>query len=165
MASNSKKRKLGDVVNGWIYSKGHVEKSFGMEIVSYVWKPKEVMHTYDIKLNRVVRFLNEQEAIDFCSKVNLALQPKNPQVCVERTIKNGEIEFHRPTISYSSTNVSKAFRLLPEVEVESMPTPQQCLANIQIKGDKWIEMYKDKFTSKPFSFNSDKLNITKEVSA
>ena len=165
MASNSKKRKLGDVVNGWIYSKGHVEKSFGMEIVSYVWKPKEVMHTYDIKLNRVVRFLNEQEAIDFCSKVNLALQPKNPQVCVERTIKNGEMEFHRPTISYSSTNVSKAFRLLPEVEVESMPTPQQCLANIQIKGDKWIEMYKDKFTSKPFSFNSDKLNITKEVSA
>ena len=39
MASNSKKRKLGDEVNGWVYSKGYVEKSFGMEIVSYVWKP------------------------------------------------------------------------------------------------------------------------------
>ena len=143
-----------------------MEKSFGMEIVSYVWKPKEVMHTYDVKqFHCAVRFLNEQEAIDFCSKVNLALQPKNPQVCVRRTIKNGEVEFHRPTVSYSSTNVSKEFRLLPEVEVESMPTPQQCLANIQIKGDKWIAMYKDKFTSKPFSFNQDKLNITEEVSA
>ena len=167
MASNSKKRKLGDEVNGWIYSKGSVTESFGMEIVSYVWKPKEVMHTYDIKQFRPakLRFLTEQEAIDFCSKVNLALQPKNPQVCVKRTIKNGEVEFHRPTISYSSTNVSKQFRLRPEVEVESMPTPQQCLANIQTKGDMWMEMYKDKFTIYPFPYNEDKMNITEEVSA
>ena len=165
MTSNSKKRKLGDEVNGWVYSKGRIEKSFGMEIVSYVWKPKEVMHTYDIKQFGGVKlsFLNEQEAIDFCSKANLALQPKNPQVCVKRTIKNGELQFHYPTVVYMSNNVTTEFTLRPEVEVESMPTPQQCLANIQTKGDMWIEMYKDKFTTLPFPYSQDKLNITQEA--
>lgn len=163
MASNSKKRKLGDVVNGWIYSKGYVEKSFGMEIVSYVWKPIEELYTYDI-IGYRVKFLNEQDAIDYCSAVNNAMRPNNSQACVYRTIKNGELIFDVPTISYNTNKVTSQFRLCPEVEVESMPTPQQCLANIQTKGDKWIEMNVDNFKSKPFPYNSDKLNIIKEVS-
>ena len=162
MASNSKKRKLGDVVNGWIYSKGYVEKSFGMEIINYLWKPKDPLFTYDFPMFSV-RFLNEQDAIDYCSKVNLALRPNNPQVCVKRTIKNGELIFDTPTIGYATTKVTGEFNLKAEVEVESMPTPQQCLANIQTKGVKWIEMYRDKFASTPFYYN-DQLNITKEVS-
>lgn len=164
MASNSKKRKLGDEVNGWVYSKGRVEKSFGMEIVSYVWKPIEELHTYDI-IGYNVRFLNEQDAIDYCSTVNNAMRPNNPQACVYRTVKNGELLFTTPTISYNSNNVTDGFRLKPDVEVESMPTPQQCLANIQTKGDKWIEMNVDKFKSVLFRYHSDKLNIVKEVSA
>lgn len=164
MASNSKKRKLGDEVNGWVYSKGRVEKSFGMEIVSYVWEPIEELHTYDI-IGYNVRFLNEQDAIDYCSAVNNAMRPNNPQACVYRKIKNGELLFTTPTISYNSNDVTDELRLKPDVEVESMPTPQQCLTNIQTKGVKWIEMNIDKFKSKPFRYNSDKLNITKEVSA
>jgi hypothetical protein len=164
MASNSKKRKLGDEVNGWVYSKGRIEKSFGMEIVSYVWKPIEELYTYDIR-GYSVKFLNEQDAIDYCSAVNNVMRPNNPQACVYRTIKNGELLFDTPTISYNSNNITNEFRLKPDVEVESMPTPQQCLANIQTKGDKWIEMNVDKFKSKPLRYNTDKLNITKEVSA
>ena len=162
MASNSKKRKLGDEVNGWVYSKGRVEISFGMEIVSYVWKPIEELHTYDIA-GHEVRFLNEQDAIDYCSAVNNAMRPNNPQACVRRTIKNGELTFDTPTISYYNEDVTCEFTLKPEVEVESMLTPQQCLANIQTKGDKWIEMHEDKFKSWPFLYYTDKLNITKEV--
>ena len=162
MASNSKKRKLGDEVNGWVYSKGYVQESFGMEIVSYVWKSVEDLHTYDIR-GYDVRFLNEQDAIDYCSAVNNAMRPNNPQACVRRTIKNGELLFDTPTISYNSNKITGEFILKPDVEVESMPTPQHCLANIQTKGEKWIEMYADKFSSKPFLYN-DKLNITKEVS-
>ncbi len=164
MASNAKKRKLGDEVNGWVYSKGDVEKSFGMEIVSYVWKPIEELYTYDI-IGYGVKFLNEQDAIDYCSAVNNAMRPNNPQACVHRTVKNGELTFDSPTIGYNSNDVTLEFILKPDVEVESMPTPQQCLVNIQVKGNKWTEMYRDKFTCRPFRYGSDALNITKEVSA
>jgi hypothetical protein len=126
------------------------------------------LHTYDIHgidSYHDVRFLNEQDAIDYCSAVNNALQPNNLQACVDRRIKNGELIFDTPVIGYNPNNVTSEFVLNPEVEVESMPTPQQCLTNLQVKGDKWMEMYVDKFTSKPFRYNSDKLNITREVSA
>jgi hypothetical protein len=162
MASNSKKRKLGDEVNGWVYSKGHVQKSFGMEIVSYVWKPIEKLHTYDI-IGYNVRFLNEQDAIDYCSAVNNAMRPNNLQVCVDRKIKNGELQFVTPTIRYKTNNVTTELNLHPNVEVESMSTPQQCLVNLQTKGDMWFEMHKDKFTTMPFGYREDKLNRTKEV--
>lgn len=162
MASNSKKRKLGDEVNGWVYSKGHVEKSFGMEIVSYVWKPIEKLYTYDI-IGYNVRFLNEQDAIDYCTKVNTVMRPNNLQVCVDREIKNGELQFITPIMSYRSKDVTHELNLHPNVEVESMSTPQQCLVNLQTKGDMWFEMHKDKFTIIPFRYRDEKLNRTKEV--
>ena len=162
MASNSKKRKLGDEVNGWVYSKGHVEKSFGMEIVSYIWKPIEELHTYDI-VGYHVRFLNEQDAIDYCTAVNNVMRPNNLQVCVDRNIKNGELQFVTPAIRYKNNIVTTELNLRPDVEVESMCTPQQCLVNLQTKGDMWFEMHKDKFLKEPFCYNGDKLNRTKEV--
>jgi hypothetical protein len=41
LASNAKQRKLGDVVNGWEYTKGNTTMSYGMEINDHDWKPVE----------------------------------------------------------------------------------------------------------------------------
>lgn len=54
LASDSMKRKVGDEVNGWIYSKGNIRESHGMEIVTYVWKPKEAVATYRVRINTIV---------------------------------------------------------------------------------------------------------------
>ena len=176
MASNSKKRKLGDIVNGWIYSKGSVTESFGMEIVNYTWKPKDELYTYDImvsygKTDRYsstqksklgMRFLNEQDAIEYIQQLNAISMPKNPQVCTNRKVKNDAILFVAPIYEYKAVDVTNRMTVNATVEVETIPTPQQCLSYIQSKGHKWMEMYKDKMM---FSFGSyATLNFT-EVSA
>ena len=176
MASNSKKRKLGDVVNGWIYSKGHVTKSFGMEIVNYTWIPKDELYTYDImvsygktdrysstrKSNLGMRFLNEQDAIEYIQQLNAISMPKNAQVCTNRKVKNDAILFVAPIYEYEAVDVTSRMTVNATVEVETIPTPQQCLSYIQSKGHKWMEMYEDKMW---FSFTGyNVLNFT-EVSA
>ncbi len=176
MASNSKKRKIGDVVNGWIYSKGHVEKSFGMEIVNYTWKPKDKLFTYDIKVTHGktdrysstqacklgMRFLNEQDAIEYIQQLNAISMPKNTQVCTNRKVKNDTLEFVAPVFGYKTVEVTDRMTVYARVEIECIPTPQQCLAYIQSKGNKWMEMYEDKMYLSFTGYNL--LNYT-EVSA
>lgn len=63
LASNAKQRKLGDVVNGWEYTKGITTMSYGMEINDHDWKPVEqvswwsvyvrVPYSNDYNINRV----------------------------------------------------------------------------------------------------------------
>ena len=48
LASNAKQRKLGDKVNGWLYTKGTTTMSYGMEINDHDWKPIETVTTYRV---------------------------------------------------------------------------------------------------------------------
>jgi len=44
--TNSKKRKEGDIVNGWVYTKTRSRQSYGHEIADFVWNPQEEQKDY-----------------------------------------------------------------------------------------------------------------------
>ena len=44
--TNSKKRKEGDIVNGWVYTKTRSRQSYGHEIADFVWHPQEEQKDY-----------------------------------------------------------------------------------------------------------------------
>lgn len=44
--TNSKKRKEGEVANGWVYTKTRSRKSYGHEIADFVWVPQEEINDY-----------------------------------------------------------------------------------------------------------------------
>lgn len=44
--TNSKKRKEGDIVNGWVYTKVRARMSHGHEIADFVWHPQEAQVDY-----------------------------------------------------------------------------------------------------------------------
>jgi hypothetical protein len=50
LASNAKQRKLGDVVNGWKYTKGRTRMSYGMEINDHDWKPVEQLQWWSVRV-------------------------------------------------------------------------------------------------------------------
>tara|TARA_B100001094_G_scaffold323049_1_gene373295 strand:+ start:928 stop:2487 length:1560 start_codon:yes stop_codon:yes gene_type:complete len=50
LASNAKQRKLGDVVNGWEYTKGRTRMSYGMEINDHDWKPVEQLQWWSVRV-------------------------------------------------------------------------------------------------------------------
>tara|TARA_R100000353_G_scaffold52727_1_gene42036 strand:+ start:2433 stop:3692 length:1260 start_codon:yes stop_codon:yes gene_type:complete len=49
LVSVAKQRKLGDVVNGWVYTKGQVTEQYGVEICSHEWEPVEPVFRYTVK--------------------------------------------------------------------------------------------------------------------
>ena len=46
LVSVAKQRKLGDVVNGWVYTKGQVTEKYGVEICDHEWEPAEPVFRY-----------------------------------------------------------------------------------------------------------------------
>lgn len=44
--TSSKKRKEGDEVNGWVYTKTRSRQSYGHEIADFVWEPKDTIKDY-----------------------------------------------------------------------------------------------------------------------
>jgi len=49
LVSVAKQRKLGDVVNGWVYTKGIVTEQYGVEICHHEWEPVEPVNQYIVK--------------------------------------------------------------------------------------------------------------------
>lgn len=49
LVSVAKQRKLGDVVNGWVYTKGVVTEQYGVEICHHEWVPAESVFRYYVQ--------------------------------------------------------------------------------------------------------------------
>jgi hypothetical protein len=49
LVSVAKQRKLGDVVNGWVYTKGMVTQQYGVEICYHEWEPAEPVYRYIVQ--------------------------------------------------------------------------------------------------------------------
>ena len=49
LVSVAKQRKLGDVVNGWVYTKGEVTEKYGVEICDHEWEPAEPVFRYYVQ--------------------------------------------------------------------------------------------------------------------
>ena len=50
LTTSAKQRKLGDVVNGWVYTKGQVTQSYGMEIHNHEWEPETPATYYKVNI-------------------------------------------------------------------------------------------------------------------
>lgn len=50
LVSVAKQRKLGDVVNGWVYTKGRVTEKYGVEICDHEWHPHEPVQAFTISM-------------------------------------------------------------------------------------------------------------------
>ena len=50
LVTMAKQRKLGDVVNGWEYTKGRVSNVYGVEICDHEWHPHEPVQAFTISM-------------------------------------------------------------------------------------------------------------------
>lgn len=51
LVTMAKQRKLGDVVNGWEFTKGRVSNIHGVEICEHEWRPAEPVQAFTISMN------------------------------------------------------------------------------------------------------------------
>ena len=179
MASNSKKRKLGDVVNGWEYFKMNTVESFGMEIVTYGWKPKEELEFFTVRLagkklyaNDITNeysscmgkiFYDESNAQSFINSLSEMLSSLHGGINKFNTLDE-DFNTHPILPSLNVSRKTPTYRLSAEADVESYSTPQQVMKQHHLLGSKWNYKNEEKFCSLPSAITLTK-KIKKEVEA
>ncbi len=180
MASNSKKRKLGDVVNGWEYYKMNTTKSFGMEIVTYGWKPKEELEFFTVRIAGIKLYANDIATEHSCSCMGKIFYDESTAQSLINSLNEmlslshgGINKFNTLDEDFNthpilpSLNVSRktpTYRLVAEADVESYSTPQQIMKQHHLLGNKWNYKNDEKFITSPSAITLTK-KVKKEVEA
>ena len=177
MASNSKKRKLGDVVNGWEYYKMNTTKSFGMEIVTYGWKPKEELEYFTVYFAGKKLYANDitsdysscmgkifydySTAESFVNSLSEMLSSLHGGINKFNTLDE-DFNTHPILPSLKVNRKTPSYRLSAEADVESYSTPQQIMKQHHLLGNKWNYKNGEKFITSPSASTLTK-KIKKEV--
>lgn len=148
LASNAKQRKLGDVVNGWIYTKGETTMSYGMEINDHDWKPiepvswwsvtVEVPYTNDYNINRVYTnstplpymFFTEEAAQAYADSLNQIDFVTFDGTSRHRTVTK-DYDITVPSMSFTVTKHDVKMSVDGVATIENYMTPQEMFKQMQ----------------------------------
>jgi len=127
--SNTKMRKIGDVVNGWEYYVDSVQEKFGVKVNSYKWKPH---NTDDDTVWTVADmcYFNKDEAQADADVLNEASRSFMEQFANRLTKKmyvkeDGEVLNNTNIRLYAVESTTLKMRLPAEAVVEDLPSPAE----------------------------------------
>ena len=146
LVTMAKQRKLGDVVNGWEFTKGDVTNMFGVEICSHKWEPVDDVKYYRISMDYnswcswysskghvedknvmlPYMFFDKAEAEAVCAELNTTSFPRNGG-CIRI---NSQVQY--PSFSVKAYNAKKNMRLEGNAEVEDYMPPQEMYKQMQL---------------------------------
>lgn len=146
LASNAKQRKLDDVVNGWIYTKGNTTMSYGMEINDHDWKPVEDVQWWSVIIgvpsigwNNSITwertrlphvFFTEESAHRYVDTLNQFNFNPTDGVARRRSVsKDFDVTSPTPTFSVQSHDISMSVD--GTVMIEEYMSPQEMFKEMQ----------------------------------
>jgi hypothetical protein len=127
--SNTKMRKIGDVVNGWEYYVDSVQEKFGVKVNSYKWKPH---NTDDDTVWSVADmcYFNKDEAQADADALNEVTRSFMEQFANRLTKKmyvkqDGSVKNDTNIRMYSVQSTTLKMRLPADAVVEDLPSPAE----------------------------------------
>lgn len=172
LVSESKKRKVGDTVNGWVYTQGDKQEYFGVPIYQHWWQPKEELKVYKIKLvcdsvnsygyngntmstNKAVLpffFMEKSGAKNVADTLNASFEHfANPANYVIKQIDE-DFNMIAPDIHYGVYSFVQEFRIDANAEVEEYDEPAAAYLSLMTKGKEGYDAKKALYTKRP-SYN------------
>lgn len=153
MSSEAKKRKIGDEVNGWIYTRGNADEYYGVTIYDHWWQPIEEVTYYKVHAKTIsVVFEGPSWYTNYAVKMNTKdKEIKLPYVFLTEedaqnyaTLLNECVSNITPNAIPISKNITPDFDILTdEIEyVVKSYTPK-----ITVSCDEVIEEYDDPISS------------------
>ena len=131
--SESKKRKVGDKVNGWVYSVVSSKEIHGVKIDSHGWLPIETIKYYTLELpsrsyygsSQTVSafFLDEDSRDAMYESVNSFIQTSlTPLQMPRRTWRGNKMKTQTPIV-FNKNNHTVVLTLKADTVVENLPDP------------------------------------------
>ena len=169
LVSESKKRKVGDTVNGWVYTQGDKQEYFGVPIYQHWWQPKEDLKVYKINLvcdsvntssyhgNTIGTnsaklpffFMEKSGAQNVANTLNASLEHYTDPT--NYTIKQIDEDFNMiaPNIHYGVYSSVQEFRIDANAEVEEYDEPAAAYLSLMTKGKEGYDAKKALYTKRP----------------
>ena len=169
LVSESKKRKVGDTVNGWVYTQGDKQEYFGVPIYQHWWQPKEDLKVYKIKLvcdsvatssyygNTMSTnsaklpffFMEKDGAQNVSDTLNASLEHfTDPANYVIKQIDE-DFNMIAPDIHYGIYSFVQEFRIDANAEVENYDEPAAAYLSLMTKGKEGYDAKKALYTKRP----------------
>ena len=169
MVSESKKRKVGDTVNGWVYTQGDKQEYFGVPIYKHWWQPKEELKVYKIRLvcdsvnrssyygntmstNKATLpffFMEKGKAQNVTDTLNASLEHfTDPANYVIKQIDE-DFNIIAPEIKYAVYSFVQEFRINANAEVENYDEPTAAYLSLMTKGQEGYDAKKALYTKRP----------------
>jgi len=141
LVTMAKQRKLGDVVNGWEFTKGQITNLYGVEICDHEWIPVEDLYTYGVTMhcpkwtshswesdtftaNMPHIFFTKEDAEEVADELNSNSYPrKGASIFV-----NGEAQY--PHFSVKATK--QVMRVKGSAMIEDYMPPLEMLKRMQL---------------------------------
>lgn len=169
LVSESKKRKVGDTVNGWVYTQGDKQEYFGVPIYQHWWQPKEELKVYKINLvcdsvntssyygntmgtnsaKLPFFFMEKSGAQNVADTLNASLEHYTDPT--NYTIKQIDEDFNMiaPNIHYGVYSSVQEFRIDANAEVEDYEEPAAAYLSLMTKGQEGYDAKKALYTKRP----------------
>ena len=157
LTTSAKQRKLGDVVNGWVYTKGQVTQSYGMEIHNHEWEPEtpatyykvniltpklksryvydssvEWNYTWESQWDSVTLpyyFLDEYSAQAYVTKLEeLNFAPTNTSPI--HRLMDSDFNVEATGVEYQIESVVQRLTIEGNVDVEDVQSPKELLSDL-----------------------------------
>ena len=152
--TNSKKRKEGDKVNGWVYTKVRSRQSFGHEIADFVWVPENELKDYlvarkergDYSTSAVLtnmRFPSKAQAEAFATAI-AAVHLENGGFIAHRKHIGFEKQEH-DSCSWSIRSITHNIVMQGSVEPEEYMSPEQLHMLARNAAPVVLDEHKEKF--------------------
>lgn len=156
LVSESKKRKVGDTVNGWIYTQGDTVTTYGVDIHQHWWQPVEAPKLYIVKFmanyvkapywsgynsevgNHSVTlpyfFTNKEEAELLCEQMNeqLSCRVEPSNYTIKRIDEDWNITTDEPRFIVMSNEYE--YRVDKEAVIEDYEEPLAAHLSLMSKG-------------------------------
>mgnify|MGYP003124437753 CR=1 FL=1 len=152
LVTEAKQRKLGDVVNGWEYTKGNITTQYGVEVCDYAWEPVEPVIYWYVALNTQTNnvqlpyiFFNKEDAVAYKEQIDLAENaPQFP------TVYKGVDGEKKPSLPYIFVvkKVVQGFHLKANTTIEEVQQPDTLYKRLMVGPKAVYNEYLDMSTNR-----------------
>lgn len=146
LVTMAKQRKLGDIVNGWKFTKGRVTTTYGVEVCEHAWEPVDTINWYKIKARGFENsitinsfFFDEEEAIAYKNSL--------PQIPQGGYAYQKDEEGNAMGIEYQILAMTATYILKPELMIEELPTPVEMFKRTQLGPKEYYSKVRDEYST------------------
>lgn len=145
LVTMAKQRKLGDIVNGWKFTKGRVTTTYGVEVCEHAWEPVEGFNWYRVRIQGWAGSLTLNSFFFDKSEAQAYIETLPELPNGGHAMRKEDGVAHK--MQYTVDKCNASFILKPELMVEELPTPIEMFKRTQLGPAEYYQKVRQEYST------------------